>query len=309
MTDNLIDCLIEASKSSASPVVVAGSVMDPAVVDQVYEALNEGIEILGGWGPLHIVLVGVNDPDARILAEHLCTVNNTYAGWPLDECITETTDLFSTYDCCGAAHNPPVPLAPVRLQSVQFSAPDISAEEGRLRTTTLHEYVHVFQNAQTVYPHELDPDDQGQIPVYGFGPVWMEEGSAEYLAIYFSGERGWYDFYAAMEENLRAAREVRANWGLSLRDVATRDGQARVNELCDCGGNLYYETGTWATAWLVNRSGIDAFLVDYFPRVSYDGWEVTFEHAFGLTMDEFYTEFEAFLELTIADQMVILPPR
>ncbi len=110
-----------------------------------------------------------------------------------------------------------------------------------------------------------------------------------------------------MKENLLSARDVRSRWGLSLRDVETRDGQAKVRELCDCGGQLYYETGTWAAAWLVNRSGVDEFLFDYFPRLSYDGWEATFRDVFGLTMDEFYDEFDAFLDQPIEQQMAILP--
>ncbi len=311
MNEPLIDCLIEANKSDTPPVVVAGAAMDPAAVTQVHEALDAGIEILGGWGPLHIVMVGINDPDHIMLAEHLCGIydkNGLHVrGGSLETCITETADEFSRYDCCGAAHNPPEPLSPVGLQSIQFSAPEISAAEGRLRATTLHEYVHVFQNAQTVWPNELDSDADGRIRVYGHGMVWMEEGSAEFFAQYFAGQRGWTDYRANMVENLLSAKKVRSEWGVSLRDVETRDGQARVRELCDCGGMLYYETGTWATAWLVNRSSIDAFLVDYFPRLSYDGWEVTFQNAFGLTMDEFYTEFDAFLDLPIDEQMSILP--
>ena len=171
----------------------------------------------------------------------------------------------------------------------------------------MHEYVHVFQNAQTVWPNELDSDENGRIRVYNHGAVWLEEGSAEFFAQYFAGQKGWGDYRANMKRNLLSARDVRSRWGLSLRDVVTRDGQARVRELCDCGGQLYYETGTWAAAWLVNRSGIDEFLFDYFPRLSYDGWEVTFKNVFGLTMDEFYDEFDAFLDQPIEQQMAILP--
>ena len=311
MNETLIDCLIEGNRSDVVPVVVAGTAMDPAAVTQVHEALDAGIEILGGWGPLHIVMVGINDPEHIMLAEHLCGIydkNDLHVrGGSLETCVTETADEFSRYDCCGAAHNPPDPLSRVGLQSIQFSAPEIQYEEGRLRITTLHEYVHVFQNAQTVWPNELDSDADGRIRVYNHGMVWMEEGSAEFFAQYFGGQRGWTDYRANMKENLLAAKNVRSDWGLSLRDVETRDGQARVRELCDCGGMLYYETGTWATAWLVNRSSVDAFLFDYFPRLSYDGWEVTFQNVFGLTMDEFYTEFDAFLDLPIEEQMAILP--
>jgi hypothetical protein len=137
--------------------------------------------------------------------------------------------------------------------------------------------------------------------------VWLEEGSAEFFAQYFAGQMGWADYRANMKQNLLSARDVRSRWGLSLRDVETRDGQAKVRELCDCGGQLYYETGTWAAAWLVNRSSVDEFLFDYFPRLSYDGWEETFRDVFGLTMDEFYDEFDAFLDQPIEQQMATLP--
>ncbi|MFL2651090.1 MAG: hypothetical protein ACJ0HE_02775 [Anaerolineales bacterium] len=317
MTDALIDCLIEASKSEDPPVVLSGQSMDESVVRQVEEALDYGVELLGSWGPVYNVLVGINDPDSFVLAHQICSIYHTnghdwFGHEPPDEptlesCIENIGTTFSNYDCCGAVHNPPAPLHPVALQSVLYSGADVSGAEGRLPITVLHEYVHVFQNAQTVWPNELDSDENGRIRVYNHGAVWLEEGSAEFFAQYFAGQKGWGDYRANMKRNLLSARDVRSRWGLSLRDVVTRDGQARVRELCDCGGQLYYETGTWAAAWLVNRSGIDEFLFDYFPRLSYDGWEVTFKNVFDLTMDEFYDEFDAFLDQPIEQQMAILP--
>jgi hypothetical protein len=317
MTEALIDCLIETNRTEYAPVVLSGESMDQSVVRQVEEALDYGVELLGSWGPVYNVLVGINDPDSFVLAEQICSVYHLNGldwfgheppGEPtLEGCIENIGTTFSNYDCCGAAHNPPAPLHPVGLQSVLYSGAEVSAAEGRLRTTVLHEYVHVFQNAQTVWPNELDSDENGRIRVYNHGMVWLEEGSAEFFAQYFAGQKGWADYRANMKENLLSARDVRSSWGLSLRDVETRDGQAKVRELCDCGGQLYYETGTWAAAWLVNRSSADEFLFDYFPRLSYDGWEATFRDIFGLTMDEFYDEFDAFLDQPIEQQMAILP--
>ena len=317
MTETLIDCLIETNRTEYAPVVLSGESMDQSVVRQVEEALDYGVELLGSWGPVYNVLVGINDPDSFVLAEQICSVYHLNGldgfgheppGEPtLEGCIENIGTTFSNYDCCGAAHNPPAPLHPVGLQSVLYSGADVDGAEGRLPITVLHEYVHVFQNAQTVWPNELDSDENGRIRVYNHGMVWLEEGSAEFFAQYFAGQKGWADYRANMKENLLSARDVRSRWGLSLRDVETRDGQAKVRELCDCGGQLYYETGTWAAAWLVNRSGVDEFLFDYFPRLSYDGWEATFRDVFGLTMDEFYDEFDAFLDQPIEQQMAILP--
>jgi hypothetical protein len=317
MTETLIDCLIETNRTEYAPVVLSGESMDQSVVRQVEEALDYGVELLGSWGPVYNVLVGINDPDSFVLAEQICSVYHLNGlDWfgheppgdaTLEGCIENIGTTFSNYDCCGAAHNPPAPIHPVGLQSVLYSGAEVSAAEGRLRTTVLHEYVHVFQNAQTVWPNDLDSDENGRIRVYGHGMVWLEEGSAEFFAQYFAGQKGWTDYRANMKENLLSARDVREDWGLSLRDVETRAGQAKVRELCDCGGQLYYETGTWAAAFLVNRSSVDEFLFDYFPRLSHDGWEVTFRDVFGLTMDEFYDEFDAFLDQPIEQQMAILP--
>ena len=94
--------------------------------------------------------------------------------------------------------------------------------------------------------------------------------------------------------------------GYSLRDVATGKGQREVAESCRCGGQLYYDTGTWAAAWLVNRSGEDAFFVEHFPNAAHLGYEKAFKKAFGLTLDEFYSEFDAFLDKQKSEQLKIL---
>ena len=310
MNDELVACLIEAGQSVDPPLIISGQTLDPEITELIEQALSAGRNYVGNWGPLIVIPVQIGDPDGHEIAEKQCQVRAQYgsnSGPPLEECIQENTDFYSRFDCCGAVHDPPEPISPVRIQYITYSGAEEMAEEGTLRKITLHEYMHVFQTAQEVHPHELRcSDEENVICEFGSGPVWIEEGSAEFFGLYWADELGWNDRHVAMRENLDSARRVRSEWGISLRDVETRKRQAAVNAACECGGMLYYETGTWATQWLVSRSGVDAFLVDYFPRVAFLGWEVAFEEAFGMTIGDFYTEFDKFLDQPREVQLALL---
>ena len=303
-----ISCLIRAGKTNAPLLLVGGEALESEVLEAISEAVNYGEEIFGKWGPVVAIAVQYQDPSVEYLATQSCRIRAKYTPYrPFKDCFDETLTFFSGFDeCCGAVHDPPVPLNPVRIQYFTYSAPDTMLKENQLRKVTLHEYIHVVQNAQIVHPHEIRcSDEENKLCELGFGPVWLEEGSAEYFAQYYSDKRGWADFENTMKQNLESALNVKQR-GYSLRDVATRKGQREVAESCRCGGQLYYDTGTWAAAWLVNRSGEDAFFVEHFPNAAHLGYEKAFKNAFGLTLDEFYSEFDAFLDKPKSEQLKIL---
>ena len=303
-----ISCLIDAGKTNAPLLLVGGEALESEVLEAISEGVDYGEEIFGKWGPVVAIAVQYQDPSVEYLATQNCRIRAKYHPHrPFKDCFNETLAFISGFDeCCGAVHDPPVPLNPVRIQYFIYSAPDAMLRGNQLRKVTLHEYIHVVQNAQIVHPHEIRcSDEENKLCEFGFGPVWLEEGSAEYFAQYYSDKRGWANFESTMKQNLESALNVKQR-GYSLRDVATRKGQRQIAELCRCGGQLYYDTGTWATAWLVNRSGEDAFFVEHFPNVAYVGFEKAFKNAFGLTLDEFYSEFDTFLDKPKSEQLKIL---
>ncbi len=162
-----------------------------------------------------------------------------------------------------------------------------------------HEYVHIFQNAHNLY---LDAD------LFGLeSPIWMEEGAAEFLALYLADQKGWISFEQEMAYALEQTQDLRALVpDLTIQDLA--DSRDRVGSYCGlCFGVMQYATGQWATAWLVNQSSLDDFFFTFYPNVYELGVDGAFEEAFGLTMEEFYVEFEEFLELPVDQQMAILP--
>ncbi len=313
-THDVIDCLVEMTKSDEPIHIIHGPSLDPDIVREVRKAWQVGTSVLGAWGPLVVSLVQMNDPDAAAIAAEDCAKRRSLKSHVPEgpnACETEKTAYFNTFtECCGATHDPPESLAPIRAQFMTFASVDQMFKEGTgdVAKVFLHEYVHVFQNGSLVHTHQLrhpDGDGEDSIGKYGFGPVWIEEAAAEYFGQRFATENGFWDkpqLRSAFEEALRAARRVRAEWGLSLRDVETRTGQRQVNEKCDCGGALYYETGIVATSWLVNRVGSEKML-RYYTLVPHQNWQDVFKDVFGLSLEAFYTEFDQWLDRPFEQQL------
>ena len=160
----------------------------------------------------------------------------------------------------------------------------------------LHEYVHIYQNA-----NKVDENDFGL-------PLWLEEGSAEFLALYLGEKEGWSDFRTGMAGALEAARDLNERHpGIGIQDIETSESRDELQSICDCAGMLQYETGQWATAWRVNRTSLDIFYKSYIPDIVELGGHGSFETHFGLTIQEFYGEFEEFMNSTTNNQLEILP--
>lgn len=164
-----------------------------------------------------------------------------------------------------------------------------------------HEYVHIYQNAHQLYP---EADLYGPDLVW---PIWLEEGSAEFLALYLADQKGWLSFrermIGALDES-HDLREIVPN--LTIADIAA--DRARVSAYCGlCFGTLQYATGQWATAWLVNRTSLDAVFLEFFPQVFELGVEGAFNRVFDLSLDQFMVEFESFMNLPRSQQLQILP--
>mgnify|MGYP003318646121 CR=1 FL=1 len=64
----------------------------------------------------------------------------------------------------------------------------------------------------------------------------------------------------------------------------------------------------WATAYLTEKVGnIDAFHEVFWPKINALTYVGAFEDTFGLTYDQFNSEFHAFLRLPIEEQLSIIP--
>lgn len=179
---------------------------------------------------------------------------------------------------------------------------DVRIEDDQ--TVLLHEYFHAIQQSHVT---TLDWEERQRL----MGPVWFVEGGAEYMAQvtseslrregYLPTDPGYPDEVWSVRERmmgkLRSGLEFRAGRpGLRLAEV-------------DYGpdGQLAYDLGAWAVAWLCDRAGPDVLIESFYPRLEELGWEGAFRESFGIGPEAFYAEFDAFLELEIEEQVRILP--
>lgn len=134
--------------------------------------------------------------------------------------------------------------------------------------TVIHEYVHLIH-------WQEDPA--------GTMPLWLVEGSAEYLAWYAIDRLGLLDLEIARDFWIGStvASPVLAGVPLSALERPTINGSASV-----------YEIGAYAVSQLVDRAGV-ASLFEYIALAGGPHQFDAFAAVFGLPLASFYAEFES----------------
>ena len=254
--DDYVTCLINASKSDERPYMVAGAQLDQGVLEDVLEDQVYGAKLLGNWGPLLKIFVRYGESDLEYVAAQECLYRMKYGfdGYLPDynSCYEYTYWYYRTFDdCCGALHGTPGVLkAPVRFQSMTYSAPDRQYENQEIYKTTLHEYFHVWQSAFKVHPHETRcSDEANKLCELGNGPLWLEEGSASYFAAYFAEQKAWANLESELTEKLNSAHDVYDKWGFTLNNSHNRGAKDKLDQHeCNGGGAIMYDMGIWGVA-------------------------------------------------------------
>ena len=137
-----------------------------------------------------------------------------------------------------------------------------------------HDYVHALQEEMAVR--------NGRPLPWASEPVWLVEGAAEYWARQYRVSTS----SASHEDHIQGsviptARTIPVPLS-RLRTYATLLVQDRS-----------YSLGQLAVDWLVKRAGEDALLA-YYNYPGGTGWTSRFKKVFGLSVSEFYEEFEAY---------------
>ncbi len=171
--------------------------------------------------------------------------------------------------------------------------------------TVLHEYFHVVQ-ISSVYNLEREERESKIKPG---GTIWMMEGAAEYMANYTLFkliDNGTIDFEKSWG-TLREKMQNKMNNG--KLNIEENCPNSKLNEFtyqsCNSAG---YDLGSWGVAYLINKVNNQNILLDtFYPNLKELGFEGAFNLAFGFTTEEFYEEFEEFLQLPIEQQLEIIP--
>ena len=131
----------------------------------------------------------------------------------------------------------------------------------------------------------LPPSQPGE---FRQGPAWLVNGSANYAVAAYQIEHGRQS--AEQYRNRQLARVASVAGGLESIEshAAFIEDSATSHALSGL-----------AAQWLTDRAGLASLFRYYRVLDNAAGWRVAFEAAFGITVDDFYEEFERFLaELT-----------
>jgi hypothetical protein len=265
-------------------------------LNSVKEGVIIGTEYLGNYGPIKVFIIGSDIDKAKIVAKEFCE-------WAYDKkdqienCINKDQGIgiveMAIYKGNnGFAQHSRLIESP--NQSFVMGNPDKYAVK-----ISIHEYVHIYQNAHKVDGWWNDKEDDSGLP------RWLEEGSAELLARHLVGDHSY------LSESLQIAKSFkRDNPNISIRNLENEE-DLRILEKKDClggscVGTLQYETGAVATALLVNQTSMDYFYKEYIPKIAYLGGEKAFETSFNITINEFHEIFDSFLDLSVEEMMSFL---
>ncbi|MDG2101342.1 MAG: hypothetical protein P8K05_03265 [Dehalococcoidia bacterium] len=266
-------------------------------LNSVKEGVIIGTEYLGNYGPLKVFIIGSDIDKAKIVAKEFCEwayedksmiehcINKDQGIGIVEMAIYKGNNGFAQHS--REIENP--------NQSFVMGNPDKYAVK-----ISIHEYVHIYQNAHKVDGWWNDKEDDTGLP------RWLEEGSAELLAMHLVGDHSDY-----LSESLKIAKSFKSdNPNISIRNLENEE-DLRILEKIDClggscVGTLQYETGAVATALLVNQTSMDYFYKEYIPKIAYLGGEKAFETSFNITINEFHEIFDSFLDLSVEEMMSFL---
>ena len=298
--------------------------LSQAVRDGVDYGLVKASEAWGNYGPLEYWVLGTDTDAGLALITQFCERRDAQGHWDKASCMQHHTNENSDHNFMSyleigqqviATGQPmgSMGLNGNRDWGIHFftsSYPfgfdgifEYIYPEEEIKTL-FHEYFHAVQ-ASNIYSTDYDVRDEMM------GPTWFVEGGAEYMAnfttskLWESGEMtmsagsGFSTFSQRMEWKMIGGLE-------SIEQYCPNKTIADITYQDECS-YAAYELGAWAHAYLQNQTSEHQLLDVFYPSLNELGWEGAFVNAFGMSSADFYIDFEVFLDLSLEEQMQILP--
>jgi len=180
--------------------------------------------------------------------------------------------------------------------------------------TVIHEYFHAVHMAN-IFDHEpVKENPCGSFKANNSGGMFWIEGSAMYYESYIP-EKLLNDGIQIKWGNVRKGsfKDIMERFMKEIKE--NRIFCEKENFMDFCGGGSIvdnpchpYRYGPWAVAFVNNKvNNPDAFWKTLMPLVNELGFEGAFKATYGITLEQFNSEFTDFLELPIEQQLEIIP--
>ena len=298
--DNVNSCeIMWGEETSALPDYYYSDDVGDSQINDVVEYYNIAKESWGNYGPLEFWVIGTNIFAAAELDEYYCELRlekdpclgDDFLQWCLnreysfvDYAMYGGAGLSlrreNHWNCEGYSY------LEITLAS-QYPFPD----ESDYNVVTMHEYFHAYQMAHI---STYDQNERADLMVVN---PWWSEGGAEYMAqLLYSQQNGVYDNYL----------KDRMSWKMESKDDLFEN--EFISEIPYSNrAYIAYDLGAWAIAYLISIVGIEAYRVDFYNSLNEHGWENSFSINFNMTSNEFLIDFHEFLQLSIQEQLTIIP--
>ena len=312
-----------------SPEVFCTSDLSTELCGWVTSALLAAIIEWGNYGPVEYWVLGIDVVTATSLTEVNCQRRVDRKQWNMNDCMRKHSPSgdhgFESYRKLGAdavASRRPSNSAgrngardwgihyftsslPVGFTDYYWDG-DYQVPGATEQKTIFHEYFHALQHAN-IYTEDYRERDEL------LGPVWFNEGGAEYMAQYGSRNSRLSDILQQVNAEGRRPYVFRDNMEWKMTDTLEKMGAVcpgvPLKDLTyenNCH-NAHYDAGAWAHAYLASKFGHEVLLDTFYLNLEELGWEETFLKTYGMTSDQFYAQFETFLGLPRSEQLAILP--
>ena len=181
--------------------------------------------------------------------------------------------------------------------------------------TIFHEYLHAVQErARNIAKPKLTKEDVSMtgwmLEAYEVlekaeqdEPRWLSEGLAEYLSEYYVPrlrKDGKLD--RRSDRGVVDPNEIPRLGGFMMSkmyEIREFQKDDPTLNLENSGESTFarapYMFGAWAVQYLKHEKGMDVFLKEFYPAIRNLGWEQAFSQTFGRTVDQFYIEFDRFI--------------
>ena len=232
------------------------------------------------------------------------------------ECANESTDSWGDRSYGGGVygsylHNG----ADLMIYDDAFTQDDSEDEGVRYLT---HEYFHTFQTSHLFYFEDkqqfgisiIDEEEGKPLP---FLPIWLGEGGADFASVAMMSKLDLeVDHYEQAIRFLnQASRSLEgADSSFSLQNF--EDENTRIND------EYYaYDGGFMAHVylWHLDEANFKKLMVDYYvifaekyklnPETA---WKDAFVETFNISLEQFYTDFDAFMAQDIESQQITIKP-
>ncbi len=271
---------------------------DPIWLTYIQEGVERARTYWGSYGPTHVWVVG--QQDGRLISEDAkqqfidkyCTWRTASSERTVTECRPYARRRFIEVMERG---EPEAYLSDVRdteqrmAELVFINVHEWYYEEDAIPDPILrgiHEYTHVFQ--QSVGPM----------------PTWMAEGGAVFIEAWLPKIDGRRDPKDVMSWIMERAQRMRHS-GFTIADM--EEIETAPEEVAQYYLELAYDSGAWATVFMIHQSptqSVSSLKNEFYPLVKELGWEAALAQYLNIeSKDQFYEDFEAFMDLPIQEQL------